>query len=709
MRLRKQLVFLSLLSLSLPWAGCQYIKEMSSALQQGQSAALQATAQAVAARLGAEPALLHSPHQSAQANDTNQILYAHPLDNLPSNPMIVDGYIDDWRGLNIPAQVFNLTDATPDDFSVAIRHASRQQQLYAFVEVLDTDIQYHRPSSEALASGDHLILSRGLKDGGSIDYTLATSAQGSVSAFYIDAQGRRRQQHQIEGAWLESEQGYNVELKLPLAFADYGFGLQAINKNDSSQVALGTHHRNTQDTNASAALTYPRQNLTAALSVFAQPGLKLQVLDQHGWLLAQAGDLNTAVNKQTNNSDGEVNTPPWLMLHIYRAALASRALPDFPPQNFGKPSGADIESALNGQNNNQWYHFQGVQLARSNAVIHPADNLTGPSHARVVIAEQTSEHLLALTGGAFTRLLQYSFITTFFVSITLLIYASWLSWRIRKLGRAAAAAVAEDGQLQTLSAQWPSLNAKDEIGDLSRHYRDLLLRLGGHTDYLKTLAGKLSHELRTPLAVVRSSLDNLAHEPLTPQARIYWDRACDGGERLSKLITAMSAASRVESSIQAAEREHFDFAELVKQLINAYKDVYPQQLVLEIVDGDYDFYGAPELIVQLLDKLSDNAADFCPEHGVIRYRLERQDQNIQLSVSNEGPLLPISMREQLFDSLVSVRANTGKNADNAPHMGLGLHIVRLISSFHKGRVSAHNLEDESGVCFSVVLPCAHLA
>ena len=105
MKLRKQLALLSLLSLSLPWAGCQYVKEVSSALQHGQLAALDATANAVAARLAAEPALFGRD----RGRNNIPTLYAHNVEQ----PLIVDGYIDDWRGLKLPSQKFSAAGHSP--------------------------------------------------------------------------------------------------------------------------------------------------------------------------------------------------------------------------------------------------------------------------------------------------------------------------------------------------------------------------------------------------------------------------------------------------------------------------------------------------------------------------------------------------------------------------------------------------------------------
>ncbi|MEQ8953709.1 MAG: ATP-binding protein, partial [Gammaproteobacteria bacterium] len=112
-------------------------------------------------------------------------------------------------------------------------------------------------------------------------------------------------------------------------------------------------------------------------------------------------------------------------------------------------------------------------------------------------------------------------------------------------------------------------------------------------------------------------------------------------------------------------------------------------------------HGSPDLIMQLLDKLVDNARDFCPEDGVIELGLTETGEGVRLTVANDGPLLPEHMQAQLFDSLVSVRE---KREANTAHLGLGLYIVRLIAERHGARVFAENREDGFGVIFGIVLP-----
>ena len=122
----------------------------------------------------------------------------------------------------------------------------------------------------------------------------------------------------------------------------------------------------------------------------------------------------------------------------------------------------------------------------------------------------------------------------------------------------------------------PESGGADEIGALSRGFERLLARLNEHTQYLRTLGGKLSHELRTPLTIVRSSLDNLESEGLRDDQRRYVTRAREGTQRLQSILSALGAAARVEESIKQAERVNFDLRDLLSSAVAAYRDGFPQ-------------------------------------------------------------------------------------------------------------------------------------
>jgi signal transduction histidine kinase len=203
------------------------------------------------------------------------------------------------------------------------------------------------------------------------------------------------------------------------------------------------------------------------------------------------------------------------------------------------------------------------------------------------------------------------------------------------------------------------------------------------------------------MTIVRSSLDNLESESLTENQRPYLRRAREGVQRLQSILSALGAAARVEESIKQAERVNFELGSLLNSAVAGYQDSFRRvQIELETPPDDCPLRGGPELIVQLLDKLIENAVDFCPPGGRIGVRLTRSVGHYVLEVANDGPPIPEAMLGRLFESLFEQR--TGH--DDKPHFGLGLYIVRLIAEFHGGTVAADNRREASGARFTVRLP-----
>jgi signal transduction histidine kinase len=370
-----------------------------------------------------------------------------------------------------------------------------------------------------------------------------------------------------------------------------------------------------------------------------------------------------------------------------------------PPARIGDPA---LRAALAGEPATAWYS-QGLgdsAIVAAAVGIEARSGSPAGGGARIgaVLIEQASDSVLTTTNAAMMRLMSTTVLVSLIAAAALLAYASFLSFRVGRLARAAESALGPRGEI---NARFPGTRAGDEIGDLSRSFEGLLGRLREYTDYLKTLKSKLSHELRTPLAIVSTSLDNLEHEPASESAKAYRARLRHGVERLESIMQAMTAATRVEQAITQNETERFDLARVVASCQAAYGDVYPaRRFAASLPPEAVVLEGSAELVEQMLDKLIDNAVGFAVPATAVEIDLVADEDEARLSVTNKGPLLPERMRHQLFDSLVSVREAQG----DKPHLGLGLYIVTLVAEFHGGRVEADNLPDASGVMVSVILP-----
>lgn len=679
MRLRKQLFFLSLITLALPWAGVQYVQEMYAALRGAQSEALTATARAVAARMTSDP-LITEELKRYRTPIGGDIFYAHEL----SSPLIIDGYSDDWASRNFaltrPSSTTHAASGSEySNFSYAL--ARDNSKLYGLIKVNKTSIQYFNPATPSAMSFDFVRI--GLANGTNV--ALYASAPGKLYATALNDDNilsPRNTVHAIKGVWLEQQEGYQIEFHLPLDWVNDGLQLQRIDTGtlqDDSSLSL-------------SPIISISHYLSDELSVFASSQIRLFISSEQQMLVGRAGNVSTY--PETEKQHG-------LLEWLYRLLLSEKN--DGPldnPETTGEFQTKDVTQALKGFTESGWYEQGSVHIAR---VSFPIRQKNSSVILGAVIAEQSADSLAGITNSVFSRILGYSIITSCLAALCLVMYATWLSFRIKRLSRAAANAISDSGKV---TDNFPVSNSADEIGELSRSFAQLLLRLKEYTNYLRTLSSKLSHELRTPLAIVKTSLDNLEHEKLSKQAKIYAERAKEGSARLSNILNAMSAASRVEQAITAAELEEIPCDELISSLKDAYKDVYPHvnfSLRLQPKKDGIKMLGSGELLVQLLDKLVDNAADFCPNGGMVELGLYQHDNDVVFTVHNEGPPLPKHMHNQLFDSMVSVREDASPE-QRGHHLGLGLYIVRLITDFHRGKVKGYNVPDNSGVIFEVRFP-----
>jgi signal transduction histidine kinase len=429
------------------------------------------------------------------------------------------------------------------------------------------------------------------------------------------------------------------------------------------------------------------------LEQYAPDGVRVSVIDTHGWLLARAGSIAVTTSTQY---PGMRSDDEGFSRSIYRVLFSSDAAHALP---YGLPYGmwgAPVDAARDGRRSAIWFEKAGGEpsLVRAAVPIPYGDQNLG-----ALVVEQPGEQLVQVREIALTRLLNLTIVATLFVIVVTIVFAARLSLRIRRLSRAASTALTAEGRIEP---HIPDTQARDELGALARSYDTLLGRLQEYTNYLQTLGTKLSHELRTPLTIVSSSLDNLSSEEKLPEpSQSYIERARSGTNRMHAILTALSEATRVEQIIEHTERVRFDLRELIQNMGQAYQQTFVQHRVeTQLPEESCPVEGSPDLIAQLLDKLMDNASDFTPKGGPISIALSRGTRSCTLTVRNEGPLLPPQLDNRLFESLVTSRSSV----NGKPHLGLGLYIVRLIADFHRGTVNATNLPDDSGVAVSLELP-----
>ena len=443
------------------------------------------------------------------------------------------------------------------------------------------------------------------------------------------------------------------------------------------------------DTQAAANLGtayVPSEEIERLLGIMGRRGARMWVIDARSRVRGLSGSLAAAPAQRPSG---------WLK------ALANIVVPT-PRVAVGeesRPVREQIDRALIGVSGTPLWRGtvnRDVAILSAAQPIFVGDDIVGAA-----VVEETTDSIQLLKESALEKLLAVTLAVVGAALVILLAFASRLTTRIRRLHAQADGAIDAQGRVRgTISPT----GARDEIGDLTRTMSAVLQRLRDYNAYLEAMAGRLSHELRTPVAVVRSSLDNLKAQALDPAARVYVDRAGVGVERLARLVSRLSEATRLERMLESAERERFDVAAVVAGCVEGYRAVYaPRQFEIARPESALVIEGVPDAVAQLLDKLAENANDFAPAGTPIRFAVAaRPGRGAIVSVENAGPPLPEATRSRLFDSMVSLRAPEG--GGEAAHLGLGLYIVRIVAEFHGGTVRALDLPGGAGVRFEVELP-----
>lgn len=678
---------------------------MEKFLRQGQEKTLVGTTRALATALHERPALFDE-----QTNFLDQVvkgrdLYAYNL----KSPIQLDGKLNDWDAYQ---SLFWLYDKrylqTANDnhqlnnLSFSHMVGKFDNYLYAVFKVTDDTVIYRAKNSLSITNNDYIKIGLKNPDGQFNTYIIAPRQDGWVNAFDANS---KMPFTKIQGFFKQTETGYNLELRFPLSMLGnkLGFAIADVDSKQPSQTPNIMSTSNLNNPNDLGSVLVPSPEINRILKGMGHSGSRIWVVDNHHRVLAQSGSIQNADGVWADGLKNQAPKTAWqrfeqAYLHPLYYKILTRPEDEFIDtlHDVASMQGAHLAKALKGQPASSW------RLTPDNkAVILSAaypiwieDKVIG-----AVIAEETTNGVRTLRNKSLEKLFNVILAVMLIGTVTLFFFASRISSRIRRLRDTAEQAIDAQGRV---TGHINYSDANDEIGDLSRSFSNIVSRLGGYTDYLENMASRLSHELRTPVAVVRSSLENLQSLQQSELSQKYLERASEGVERLGKIITTMSEATRLEQSIQSNEPESFDLQKVISGCMQGYQLTYPNQLfTLNICQSTLLMQGAPEFIAQLLDKLINNALEFSEANTAIEVSLKQNESKATLTVSNTGTLLPEGLTEHIFDSMVSVRS---QQMQQQPHLGLGLYIVRLVCDYHKGTVTAHNNEQGNGVVFTVSLP-----
>jgi signal transduction histidine kinase len=262
------------------------------------------------------------------------------------------------------------------------------------------------------------------------------------------------------------------------------------------------------------------------------------------------------------------------------------------------------------------------------------------------------------------------------------------------------------------SPHMPDPQVDDEVGELTRTLEQMLRSLDAARAEREAAMKKqrefvadASHELRTPLTSVLANLELLEvslRQPRNEEERAMIDSALRSSRRMSRLVSDLLLLARADAG-RAGKHRLCDLAEVAG---SAAVEIAPTLAEHELtVDNEtpLEVQGNPDELHRMVLNLLDNAARHTPPGSAIELRLRQQGDEALIEVADDGPGIPPSMREQIFDRFV--RGDGPADTAVGAGSGLGLAIVSAVVASHDGRVEAREAES-GGALFRIRLPLA---
>ena len=288
--------------------------------------------------------------------------------------------------------------------------------------------------------------------------------------------------------------------------------------------------------------------------------------------------------------------------------------------------------------------------------------------------------------------------------------------------------IEDDYELRDLITQIPELmiDSQDQNGEyLSLRVRFALIRresgfISGLVAVLhdtteqekeererRLFVSNVSHELRTPLTSVKSYLEALDEGALSePVAPDFIKVSLDETNRMMRMVTDLLHLSRIDNATSHLDVELINFTAFITFILNRFDKMRgPDEEKKYDLVRDYPITSVwieidTDKMTQVIDNILNNAIKYSPDGGKITVTMKTTDDQMILSISDQGLGIPKQDLPRIFDRFYRVdRARSRAQGGT----GLGLAIAKEIVKQHEGFIWAKS-EYGKGSTFTIVLP-----
>jgi two-component system, OmpR family, sensor histidine kinase CpxA len=248
-----------------------------------------------------------------------------------------------------------------------------------------------------------------------------------------------------------------------------------------------------------------------------------------------------------------------------------------------------------------------------------------------------------------------------------------------------------DNRVSALAAR------KDELGDLGRGFNTMAAQIENLIHNQQRLLRDVSHELRSPLTRSQLALALQQRQSDTPQLqRIEMEL-----KLLDQLLDELLTFSRLDAGQYPLEKQQLDLTELLNAIIELNQleaDAKFQQISIQAPEQCW-LLADQRLLGRAIENVLRNAIKYSPPQSLIQCRLVQKEQQLELTIADQGPGVPADSLEQIFAPFY--RVSSVREHQNGT--GLGLAIAAQAIRQHQGSISA-SLPQQGGLLIRILLP-----
>ena len=244
----------------------------------------------------------------------------------------------------------------------------------------------------------------------------------------------------------------------------------------------------------------------------------------------------------------------------------------------------------------------------------------------------------------------------------------------------------------------PEQDKPQEVRPLVGALNGLLFRLNAAIESQQRFIANAAHQLRTPLAGLKTHAELARRQPSGAELKSLLDMIAGETQRTSHLVNQLLTLARAEPG-EAVSGQPVNLHEIISRDLRD----WVQRAVAKNIDLGFELQdawtlGEPLLLRELVANLLDNALAYTEAGGSVTVRTGVRDGESVLEVEDNGPGIPETEREKVFERFYRIAATGGEGC------GLGLSIVSEIAERHSASVALSVPAEGRGTLVRAVFP-----